>query len=196
MEAFSLLRYRRTNGVDATKNDNLITPTAIVTAVSSETSETEDDDDHGPFFDLEFSLPGNEIGVQEHVKNCEEEEEDSDGSDESEEEEDDESELKLTSLFQSGSSGDSTGVSVSDDLFGFVPVEEIKSNPPQSRATKLRVMILKLKKTTDVNIVENEESGKSKAEVVSLFKRRNSSKQKKPQNDNKLHVIFYMYVYY
>ncbi|XP_076894757.1 uncharacterized protein LOC143547147 [Bidens hawaiensis] len=185
MEAFSLLRYWRTNGVDTTKNDFVSTPTAttIVTGVSSQTSETEDDDDDGPFFDLEFSLPGDEIGVQELVKNCEEnedeEEEDSDGSLESEEDDDDESELKLTPLFQSGSSGDSTGdvvVSVSDDLFGFEEAEEMKmkSNPPpqSSRATKLRVMMLKLKKS----------KLKTNSESTDKSKKANSSK---PQNEEK-----------
>lgn len=178
MEAFSLLRYWRSNGGDATSNANVRTSTAsatattIVTAVSSQTSEDEDEDeenDHGPFFDLEFSLPAeeDEEGEEEHVKDGEtgnsveygeEDEEDADGSEELE----DERELKFSLL--SGSSGDSTAeanvsVSPSDDLFfkgSFVPVDEtteVNSKPLQSRvslmksATKFRVMMLKFKKS-------------------------------------------------
>ncbi|CAI9288978.1 unnamed protein product [Lactuca saligna] len=174
MEAFSLLRYWRSNGGDGSANANVTTsaasPTAttIVTAVSTQTSDTGDDEDdendHGPFFDLEFSLPA-EGGDDEDTKDGDtgngvdygEEEED-----EEDEEESDERELKFTLL--SGSSGDSTNdanvsVSPSDELFfngGFVPVDrttETNLKPPQLRvslmksATKLRVMMLKFKKS-------------------------------------------------
>ncbi|KAK1436162.1 hypothetical protein QVD17_01938 [Tagetes erecta] len=230
MEALSLLRYWRNNAGDAaTTNADATTSTAttIVTSLSTQTSEIEDEDnDHGPFFDLEFTLPA-EGDEDELVKNGEtennidygeeNEEDDSDGSDETE--------LKFT--LYSGSSSDGTAdvnvsVSPSDDLFfngGFVPVEqteEINSKSLQSRvsliksATKLRVMMLKLKKSksnasnskeeqkkeekTEKSDV-SEDSGKSaavkqKAEdvivpIVSLFKRRNSSKApKKKQNEN------------
>ncbi|KAI3687465.1 hypothetical protein L1987_81162 [Smallanthus sonchifolius] len=193
MEAFSLLRYWRSNAGDATSNADVETSTAttIVTAVSSQTSETEDgeddEDDHGPFFDLMFSLPA-EGDEDELVKNgetensidyCEEEEdeeeEDSDGSDE----------LKFTLL--SGSSGDSTAdvnvsVSPSDDLFfkgGFVSVDqtvEINSKPLQSRvslmksATKFRVMMLKFKKSKSNSNAESSGATESNASSSSNSK--------------------------
>ncbi|KAI3822144.1 hypothetical protein L1987_09726 [Smallanthus sonchifolius] len=207
MEAFSLLRYWRSNAGDATSNADVRTSTAttIVTAVSSQTSETEDEedeeDDHGPFFDLEFSLPA-EGGEDELVKNGEtensigygeededeDEEEDSDGSDE----------LKFTLL--SGSSGDSTAdvnvsVSPSDDLFfkgGFVPVDqtvEINSKPLQSRvslmksATKFRVMMLKLKKSNSKSNAESSETTESNASSSSNSKEEQKNDEKTEKAD-------------
>lgn len=212
MEAFSLLRYWRSNGGDETGNANVRTSTAsptattIVTAVGSQTSETGDEEDnendHGPFFDLEFSLPAEEEeGDDEDTKEGEtengvgygeEDEEDSDGSDGLE----DDRELKFTLL--SGSSGDSTNdanisVSPSDDLFfkgSFVPVDqttETNSKSPQFRvslmksATKFRVMMLKFKKSKLNG--ESSESTESNASGSSNSKEEQKKDEEKQTTD-------------
>ncbi|KAI3823678.1 hypothetical protein L1987_05118 [Smallanthus sonchifolius] len=214
MDALSLLRYWRNNGGDGTTNANVRTTTTtatgntttIVTGVNSQASETgdeeDDENDHGPFFDLEFSLPaeGDEGGDEEREKN----EETENGSDYGEEEDDDDdedsdgSERELKFTLVSGSSGDSNNstadlnvsVSPSDDLFfkgGFVPVEhttETKSTPPQFRlsllksATKIRVMMLKFKKSK-FNLTESTDSGKSNASGSS-----NSNNEQKENQEN------------
>nr|XP_043613873.1 probable membrane-associated kinase regulator 2 [Erigeron canadensis] len=219
MDAFSLLRYWRSNGgSDTTPNANVTTSTTattttIVTGVSTQTSDTGSDDndnDHGPFFDLELSLHN------ENDKN--ENDEDSDGSEEDDVE--DVNELKFALV--SSSSGDSTtddvnvSVSPSDDLFfkgGFVAVATddddsgvqttsfggTHSSKPSPRAsllksaTKLRVMMLKLKKmkisentSTELKQQKDEQSNFiEEVPIVSLFKRHNSTSktQKKLQND-------------
>ncbi|PWA74561.1 hypothetical protein CTI12_AA250350 [Artemisia annua] len=211
MEAFSLFRYWKTNtttnNADVTTPTSSTTATTIVTAVSTQTSETGDDDndnDHGPFFDLEFTLPDETNDKNETAEN---------------DVVSDDEDVKFTLM--SNSSGDSIGsvsdvnvsVSPSDELFfkgGFIPVEESTSTsndpifkPQQSRvsksATKFRVMMLKLKKLKS-NIAEseseekkdeNEEPGPSakfkveEVPIVSLFKRHNSSKTiKKTRNED------------
>ncbi|KAL8244834.1 hypothetical protein R6Q59_011092 [Mikania micrantha] len=183
MEAFSLLRYWRSNVGDVTTNADVRTSTAttIVTAVSTQTSETGDEEnDRGSFFDLEFSLTteGDEAGEEEHVKNGKTENGDDYGREDEEEDSDGSDVLKFTLL--SGSSGDSTAamnvsVSPSDELFfkgGLVPVEqteEIDSKPLQSRvslmksATKFRIMMLKFKKLKSKSNGESSECTESNA---------------------------------
>ncbi|KAJ9555299.1 hypothetical protein OSB04_009913 [Centaurea solstitialis] len=173
MEAFSLLRYWRTNAATTTTTTadttatatttadvrtSTATSTTIVTAVSAQTSETEDnegendDNDHGPFFDLEFSLPAEGEGDDEHAKeDGETDEGDSDGSDESDEEED-ERELKFTLLSGTSSGGSTTdaniSVSPSDDLFfkgSFVPVHQTTetNSNSDSKTPQFRVSLMK-----------------------------------------------------
>ncbi|KAL4592797.1 hypothetical protein LXL04_005802 [Taraxacum kok-saghyz] len=197
MEAFSLLRYWRSNGGDANGNANVRTSTAsptattIVTGISTQTSDTGDEEDgendHGPFFDLEFSLPEEGEDVEDTKDGERGNGVDYGEDDEDDEEEEDEGvsdgELKFTLL--SGSSGDSTNdanvsASPSDDLFfkgGFVPVDqttEADSKPPQFRvslmksATKFRVMMLKFKKSK-LN-TESSESTESNASGCSNSK--------------------------
>ncbi|XP_076919017.1 putative membrane-associated kinase regulator 2 [Bidens hawaiensis] len=169
------LRYWRTNASTSDGPTNANTTTTIVTGVNSQTSETEEDDDndHGPFFDLEFTLPPEDdknVETQNGAvyvgdEDIEDDEEDSGGS-----------EMNFTLM--SSSSGDSTAdvnvsVSPSDELFfngGFVPVDQttdISSNskpPPQLRlalmksATKFRVMMLKFRKTKLLNAESNASS--------------------------------------
>ncbi|KAF5180191.1 membrane-associated kinase regulator [Thalictrum thalictroides] len=208
MEVFSLLKYWRTNGgatttttdanVRTTTTTSNTTPSTTTTIrhVAEETDNSADDD--GPFFDLEFAVPDDDVGENE----C-------DVSD-SEEDENDSNEFDFT-VDSSCSTGNRTdpnlSLSPSDDLFfngRFVPLEpsELGFNSTESSskvqfpgsllkpATKLRVLMLGFKKPKSTSVSEKVVGGskqqskssltvKFKVEevpIVSLFTRDNSSR--------------------
>ncbi|OIT24733.1 PREDICTED: probable membrane-associated kinase regulator 2 [Nicotiana attenuata] len=174
MEAFSLLKYWRGGGAtgvfstdSAGANPRTVDSTTVITAVSPNSSDSDSDDegDDGPFFDLEFtSVPEDE--AEEEVKVENERCKISSELDESSENVINEGELKFTLSTSSCSSIDdgtdpNVSVSPSDDLFfkgSLVPIEpssllltasEANSNFTSSllkSATKFRVLMLKLKK--------------------------------------------------
>ncbi|XP_071700937.1 probable membrane-associated kinase regulator 2 [Rutidosis leptorrhynchoides] len=194
MDAFSLLRYWRSNNGganDVTTTTANVRTSTIVTQTSDSDDKSADDNDHGPFFDLEFSLPNNEENNENGngVVYAVEDEDETDGSDDDDDVED-ESELKLTLLSGSSGGDDSSSntntaadvnvsASPSDDLFfkgDFIPDSNINqttslgtnSKPFQSRvslakhATKFRVMMLKLKNSKSNQTTEEEEEHKKK----------------------------------
>ncbi|XP_052211207.1 probable membrane-associated kinase regulator 2 [Diospyros lotus] len=198
MDAFSLLKYWR--GGHATTVVESATTTQTATVV---TATTGDDDDDEPFFDLEFTVPNKEKQREHEDGDCTNCNNDVDGEEPEATDSENESELKLTFSFGSRSP--------SDDLFfkgRLVPVEpspaasngsepDWKSPFSLSKpATKLRVMMLKLKKSTtgkekpEEAERPEERQKKSKflkvklkveeAKIASLFTRNNNA-EKKPQ---------------
>ncbi|XP_016478712.1 putative membrane-associated kinase regulator 2 [Nicotiana tabacum] len=174
MEAFSLLKYWRGGGAtgvfstdSAGANPRTADSTTVITAVSPNSSDSDSDDegDDGPFFDLEFTTvpedEAEEVKVEENER-CKISSE----LDESSENEISEGELKFTLSTSSGSSIDdgtdpNVSLSPSDDLFfkgSLVPIEPssllLSASEANSKftssllksATKFRVLMLKLKK--------------------------------------------------
>lgn len=188
MEAFSLLKYWRGGG--ATSNAAAKT---IVTAVTHHGPDTDDDD--GPFFDLELTVPPDE-DEQAKLEDVDEDE----NEDEDEEKEDDGFESDATTDGEDDDDDDDErefNLSPSDDLFfngRLVPIAESKtklqSSLLKSSATKFRVMMLKLKKSkANVGVKKEETSEKQKRSkfltvklkveevpIASLFTRDNSSR--------------------
>ncbi|XP_059664606.1 probable membrane-associated kinase regulator 2 [Cornus florida] len=194
MEAFSLLKYWRGGGggasvtLDAGPTARTAAATkTIVTAVSHDnTAETdEDDNDDGPFFDLEFSVPDEEEQVKHqddgNDNSADSGEEDGDGDNVDSDATDDENDREFKFTLSSGSSGDRTdpnvSLSPSDDLFfkgRLVPIESssivLNSSEPNSKsqfpvsllksATRFRVLMLKFKKSKS-NATEKTENEKT-----------------------------------
>lgn len=180
MEAFSLLKYWRGSGASS----------AGATSNATITNATESDEE-GPFFDMEFTVDGDEKAV---TKESDDESDDCNCDN-------DDGELNVT--LSSASSGDgidpNISLSPSDDLFfkgRLVPLTEPEPEAASDQgtnakavsksATKLRVLMLKLKKSTKLNVSRNEDvkhssklTVKFKVEevpVLSIFARDNSSK--------------------
>ncbi|KAI7732340.1 hypothetical protein M8C21_000350 [Ambrosia artemisiifolia] len=215
MEALSLLKYWRTNTGEGTNHTNVTTSsntTTIVTGVSSHQSETGDEEegdenDHGPFFDLEFSLPEqNETGTEQYLSNEEEHYENNEDFDRSEsyEDSDNDGEVKFT-LITSSSGESTTDVNISDsptnNLFfndGFVPVDnttETNAKPSQFRlplvksATKFRIMMLKfrkLKMNTESNdcIESNSNSNASNSSSSKQVQQKQSQQSQTEESTN------------
>ncbi|KAJ6962331.1 membrane-associated kinase regulator 2 [Populus alba x Populus x berolinensis] len=170
MEAFSLLRYWRGGGGGSAAisggggcgGDGYcnVRATKIVTAVSPSRAETDDenDDDDGPFFDLEFAVPdeeeeggdGKEANKGNNGADSEEENDAADTSDEDEVEDDDmDEEREINFTLSSASSNDRSdlnlALSPSDDLFfkgRLVPIEP-SSLEPNSKSSQFSVSFLK-----------------------------------------------------
>ncbi|KAL1830488.1 hypothetical protein ACET3Z_000139 [Daucus carota] len=224
MEAFSLLKYWRGGGAAsacATPSPPDVTTTISNTLVSNvHESEDEENGDDGPFFDMEFAVKRDERD-KEFI--CESDDDESDDCECEDEDENDNGELKFT--LSSASSGESIdpniSLSPSDDLFfkgRLVPLTETDTEAdentnthsrPVSKTTKLRVLMLKLKKSTKLNATkaeDNDENGENcvdakkddkikqparfftvkfkvdEVPVLSLFTRENSSKVSIKQN--------------
>ncbi|KAJ6326698.1 hypothetical protein OIU78_013727 [Salix suchowensis] len=180
MEAFSLLKYWRGGGggvsgvsgggcgVDGNFNSRA---TTIVTSVSPNRVETDDenDDDDGPFFDLEFAVPdeeeegGAESKDEKKENNGADSGEENDAADTSDDDDGMDEEREFDFTLSSVSSDDRRDqnliLSPSDDLFfkgRLVPIEssslELNSKSSQfsvsllKSATKFRVFMLGLKK--------------------------------------------------
>lgn len=181
----------------------------IVTAVSNrQTAETDgEDDDEGPFFDMEFSVPV-EDESETIVERLNKGGEDGDVREEDEDEEEIESFVtdgereEFNFTLSSGSSGSQTdpdlSASPSNNLFfngKLVPVEpsslvfnaaevNSKSQFPVSllkSATKLRVFALGLKKTRS-SVAEKAESGGTMEENSSLQHKQQAEAQQRPQS--------------
>ncbi|KAF9614557.1 hypothetical protein IFM89_019304 [Coptis chinensis] len=204
MEVFSLLKYwRTTSGSPAETNlrstpPNTNTNTNPTTTIRHVADETDDDDDDGPFFDLEFTVPADDVGEQE----C-------DASESEIEDEGEENESMDFTVDSSGSTGNRTDpnltLSPSDDLFfkgRFVPLESSELSGLNSStdsahsnnnklqfpgsflkpATKLRVLMLGFKnkpKSEKIEPTKKSFTVKFKVEevpIVSLFTRDNSSR--------------------
>lgn len=170
MEAFSLLRYWRGGGGGSAAisggggcgGDGYcnVRATKIVTAVSPSRAGTDDenDDDDGPFFDLEFAVPdeqeeggdGKEENKGNNGADSEEENDAADTSDEDEVEDDDmDEEREINFTLSSASSNDRSdlnlALSPSDDLFfkgRLVPIEP-SSLEPNSKSSQFSVSFLK-----------------------------------------------------
>ncbi|KAM4123278.1 hypothetical protein ACB094_01G147600 [Castanea mollissima] len=181
MEAFSLLKYWRGSGGgvnvtgvgDSGVNARTAGPTTIVTAVSQTDDENEENDDDGPFFDLEFTVPDEEEEENQGKENENEneselevleEEEDEDEDDEEEDDEfddggGDEREFKFTLSSGSGSGSSNVdradpnlSLSPSDDLFfkgRLVPIEPstLVFNPSESEPNSKPQFPVKLLKS-------------------------------------------------
>ncbi|KAJ4953747.1 hypothetical protein NE237_030579 [Protea cynaroides] len=173
MEAFSLLKYWRGVGGGVSGDNERNTPgtnTISTTVQQQPVVETdEDDDDNGSFFDLEFAVPDDGEGGDDHDIN---EDNDSSGGVDKEDDSVSSAGIDEERVFNftesSGSSGGRTdtnpSLSPSDDLFfkGLEPSSLIfNSSEPNSKpqfpvsflksATKFRVLMLgskKLKSTT------------------------------------------------
>ncbi|GAB4834489.1 hypothetical protein Ancab_032745 [Ancistrocladus abbreviatus] len=221
MEAFSLLKYWKGGGggnageLSSTTRSCGSTTTTIVTAVSNPDTDTDDDDDEsdgdGPFFDLEFTVPGEEVeGAEgegeksvktenaggEVVQLLQEvvEVEENDDVESNATTDGDREELKFT-LSSGSSSCERTAdlnisLSPSDDLFfkgRLLPVDPA-SEVMNSRASSQRAVSL-LKSATKLRVLM---SGlkKSKLQQPSLQKQINQSEenqqqpQEKKQNQN------------
>ncbi|KAJ6933683.1 membrane-associated kinase regulator 2 [Populus alba x Populus x berolinensis] len=179
MEAFSLLKYWRgggiaVNGGGCGGDGNCSSrATTIVSAVSPDRVETDDenDDDDGPFFDLEFAVPDEEEeegeGSKDEIKenNGAGSDEENDAADTSDDDDDDgmDEEREFNFTLSSASSNDrrdqNLALSPSDDLFfkgRLVPIEssslELNSKSSQfsvsllKSATKFRVFMSGLKR--------------------------------------------------
>ncbi|PIA49122.1 hypothetical protein AQUCO_01300169v1 [Aquilegia coerulea] len=200
MEVFSLLKYWRTSGGATTTTDatNLRTTTTTTTTTNNNTTtsttttirhvaeETDNGaDDDGPFFDLEFAVPDDDVGENEcDVSDDGEEDEDDDG--EEEENESNEFDFTVDSSCSTGNRTDpNLSLSPSDDLFfngRFVPLEpsELGFNSTESSskvqfpgsllkpATKLRVLMLGFKKPKSTSVTEKIVGG-SKQQSKSSF---------------------------
>ncbi|XP_004300837.1 PREDICTED: probable membrane-associated kinase regulator 2 [Fragaria vesca subsp. vesca] len=176
MEAFSLLKYWRGGGLVASTAPPLNSPNVtsaaatILTAVAENCDEshaTDEDDDDGPFFDLEFSAQ-EASGSNDSTSSGDESDEvevEQDGEDDESDDVDGE-EGEFNFAVSSGSSNDRTDpnltMSPTDDLFfkgKLVPIEPdvFNSAEPNSKAlfsesllksaTKLRVFMKGLKKS-------------------------------------------------
>ncbi|XP_047339268.1 probable membrane-associated kinase regulator 2 [Impatiens glandulifera] len=162
MESFNLLKYWRSSSstinAAAAAEEASSTTTTIITAVNSD--EDSSSDDEGPFFDLEFAVPGEEnreldCNAQSKIEqDC-----DSDDSDDSDGENVRDFEFALSSGSNS-TGGDQSDPS--DDLFFKGKLVSIDTSPPtitniadqhpkslflQKSATRLRILMLKLKKS-------------------------------------------------
>ncbi|KAK4771423.1 hypothetical protein SAY87_031955 [Trapa incisa] len=198
MEAFSLLRYWRGAGSVGGSEAACTARTSCTTIVTSAAcddltdSDTDNDEDDGPFFDLEFSVQDG--GCREEEKGDEVFEVCDYGGGEFN--------FTLSSSSSSSASGHGLdGSSCDDDLFlkgHLIPLPPGSStepvNPdskshlpvaPTKSATKLRVFMLGLKKSKLEQQREIEKPEKSVEEVpiMSLFTRvHNSSKSQKKQS--------------
>ncbi|KAL9328739.1 hypothetical protein ACSQ67_003742 [Phaseolus vulgaris] len=169
MEAFTLLKYWRGGGAlglppssDTPSSRAAPTTATILTAVDNATESDEDNDDDGPFFDLEFTVPDEEANEN---PNTQEDDDDDDDEEEEEdiniEESDGEREFKFTLSPSSNDRSDpNLSLSPSEDLFFkgkllHVDPSSFSSEPnskPQftasllKSATKFRVFMLGLKK--------------------------------------------------
>ncbi|XP_004511544.1 probable membrane-associated kinase regulator 2 isoform X2 [Cicer arietinum] len=216
MEAFTLLKYWRGGGTALTlpspsDTTTISNTTTILTSVTpnENTIESSDDDDEGPFFDLEFTAPeyddaseetNQQQREEEYDDDDDEEEEESDGGDENE------NEFKITLSPSSNELRNDANLSLSssEDLFKLVqmkPSSFVLNNPsePNSKpqfttsllksATKFRVFISGLKKPKSDSVSQKKQKPeriKFKVEevpIVSLFTRDNSSKGN--NNNNK-----------
>ncbi|KAF9689287.1 hypothetical protein SADUNF_Sadunf01G0076500 [Salix dunnii] len=197
MEAFSLLKYWRGGGTaigggggcgGGDGNCN-VRATKPVTAGSPNRAETDDenDNDDGPFFDLEFAVPDEEEEGGDGIKNNEgsngadaEEENDAAGTSDEVEDDDMDEERGIDFTLSSASSNDRSdlnlALSPSDDLFfkgRLVPIEasSLEPNSKSSQfsvsilksAVKFRVFMLGLKKKQNTATTTNE---KAEANVV------------------------------
>ena len=200
MESFSLLKYWRGGGgatlpppaaavaaatVDFAFNGNCSAAGAVsvVTAVPQNQAESdeENDEDDGPFFDLEFAVPdedesrkqgGNDEGRRNCAGGSEGEEEDDD-----EEDGDSDGEREFNFTLSSGSSNEhadaNLAFSPSDDLFfkgKLVPVEASSNGGSEPNARpQLRVTLLK--------------SAAKFRVFMSGLKKSKSNGEKKPETD-------------
>ncbi|XP_038906196.1 probable membrane-associated kinase regulator 2 [Benincasa hispida] len=217
MESFSLLKYWRGGGgptpaalPDFPFNSNSSAAT-LVTALphnQAETDEEENDNDDGPFFDLEFAVP-DEDETRKHGTNS------IDGTEEEDEDEEDgdsDGEREFNFTLSSGSSNEHSDANLtfspSDDLFfkgKLVPVEASSnggSEPnirPQLRVTllksaaKFRVFMSGLKKSksngekkteTDGSVGETIKS-ETKEETTENPSEKNENQPEKDQNQTK-----------
>ncbi|KAG5228307.1 membrane-associated kinase regulator [Salix suchowensis] len=141
MEAFSLLKYWRGGGTAVDGNCNA-RATKTVTAVSPNRAETDDenDNDDGPFFDLEFAVPDEEEEGGDGMKekkgnNGADSEEENDAAEASDEVEDDDMDEEREIGFTLSSAS-------SNDRRRLVPIEP-SSLEPNSKSSQFSVSILK-----------------------------------------------------
>ncbi|KAK8510307.1 hypothetical protein V6N13_026543 [Hibiscus sabdariffa] len=216
MEAFSLLKYWRGGGTTTTTNacvnsNTRSTSTCTTTIVTAATTHLalitdDDDDDDGPFFDLEFAVDETE----ENEANVEDE-----GSQDSNDDVDTNSD--------GGCSGSQTGLNFTvSNNGGSEPNSPLDSNPPQFRvsffksAAKVRIFLLRLKKSASNGAVTPKKQAKTKepnnsiddkskyftvnfnveeVPVMSLFSKDNSNRSHKLQtSDNSVSDVMQRYL--
>ncbi|XP_073021335.1 probable membrane-associated kinase regulator 2 [Primulina eburnea] len=172
MEAFSLLKYWRSGGdgggggclTGVVEQDSASTPTIVTAAVSPCSSDGED----GPYFDLEFTLPEDETDAEEDETTPKFQENDDtrppktelgdeteDGSREEEESEHDNGGDQKFTVESS-----SILLNVSEETSYSFPVSLLKS------ATKIRVLLLKFKRSKTEKTENNEKTGREDVETL------------------------------
>ncbi|XP_011022601.1 PREDICTED: probable membrane-associated kinase regulator 2 [Populus euphratica] len=218
MEAFSLLKYWRGGGIavngggcgeDGNYNSRA---TTIVSAVSPDRVETDDenDDDGGPFFDLEFAVPDEEeeegAESKDEIKEnngagSDEENDAADTSGDDDDGMDEEREFNFT--LSSASSNDrrdqNLALSPSDDLFfkgRLVPIEssslELNSKSSQfsvsllKSATKFRVFMSGLKRKPNTTTTNE----KTEANVPTLASAAPKQQGEKDEENGKQSKLF------
>ncbi|KAK6935452.1 hypothetical protein RJ641_035607 [Dillenia turbinata] len=178
MEAFSLLKYWRGGGGSGSGGGGdgggngcrNVANTTIVTAVAHGSVDSNDDDDDGPFFDLEFAVPADEEDQENNENNgdeCgnggnEEEDDDDDKDENGESEGEGEFNFRVSSVSSTndGVTNVNGSLSPSDDLFfkgKLVAIEPSSLSDSNSKlqfpvsflksATKFRVFMLGFKKS-------------------------------------------------
>ncbi|KAJ7004170.1 hypothetical protein D5086_007035 [Populus alba] len=216
MEAFSLLKYWRGGGIavngggcggDGNYNSRA---TTIVSAVSPDRVETDDenDDDDGPFFDLEFAVPDEDEeeaeGSKDEIKEnngagSDEENDAADTSDDDGMDEEREFNFTLSSASSNDRRDQNLALSPSDDLFfkgRLVPIEssslELNSKSSQfsvsllKSATKFRVFMSGLKRKPNT-ATTNE---KTEANVPALASAAPKQQGEKDEENGKLSKFF------
>ncbi|KAL5551963.1 hypothetical protein UlMin_002139 [Ulmus minor] len=210
MEAFSLLKYWKGGGAGSNAGDVAVKlrpnngVATIITAVGQQTAEAdEDEDDDGPFFDLEFAVPDEEEG-EVGVENLNPESGDESDGEVEEEDEERENEREFNFTVDSCSGDDrvdpNLSLSPSDDLFFKGKLVPIESSEPNSKtqfpvsllksATKFRVFMSGLKKSRFNNggSEKTEQSGSSPAS--SKPQEETQQKQSEKQNGKFFTVKF------
>nr|DAD19072.1 TPA_asm: hypothetical protein HUJ06_020535 [Nelumbo nucifera] len=214
MEAFSLLKYWRGGGGGGLANSgapasaNVRAPAAVTTIDTTVRQETDEgDDDEGPFFDLEFTVPDDDDGEGGGDDRDNHDEDDSNNGDGDEDDSDSaatDGEREFNFTVSSASSDDRTdpnlSLSPSDDLFfkgKLVPLESssIVFNPsePNSKhqfpvsllksATKFRVFMLGFKKPKSTTAAEKADTNGAAA----TSPKKHQQPQQKQQQDNHHH---------
>ncbi|XP_073316214.1 probable membrane-associated kinase regulator 2 [Primulina huaijiensis] len=171
MEAHSLLKYWRSGGdgggggcpTRVVEQDSAPTPTIVTATMSPCSSDGED----GPYFDLEFTLPEDETDAEEDetTSKCSGNDytitENGDGTEDgSRAEEESEHENGVDPKFTVESS--SILLNVSEETSYSFPVSLLKS------ATKIRVLLLKFKRSKSGKSENNETFGRENAESVKI----------------------------
>ncbi|KAL4334503.1 hypothetical protein GQ457_07G008350 [Hibiscus cannabinus] len=220
MEAFSLLKYWRGGGTATattnacvngnTRSTSIATcTTTIVTAATTHLAldTGDDDEDDGPFFDLEFAVDETE----ENEANVEDE-----GSQDSNDDAD-------TNSYGGYSGSGETGLNFTvSNNGGSEPNSSLDSNPPQIRisflksAAKVRIFLLRLKKSASNGAVTPKKQAKTKepngciddtnrfftvnfkveeVPLISLFSKDNSNRSHKLQSsDNSVSDVMQRYL--
>ncbi|XP_075485754.1 putative membrane-associated kinase regulator 2 [Primulina tabacum] len=172
MEAFSLLKYWRSGGdgggggclTGVVEQDSASTPTIVTAAVSPCSSNGED----GPYFDLEFTLPEDETDAEEDETTPKFQENDDTRTPKTERGDETEDVSREEEESEHGNGGDqkftvessSILLNVSEETSYSFPVSLLKS------ATKIRVLLLKFKRSKTEKSENNEKTAREDVETL------------------------------